>query len=317
MASAAAAVLPVIPTLAAAPERLDVTIRAREEAGPLPHVWDCVGSDRAAITLRKSWRQDIDRARAEIGTRRVRFHGILNDELGVLTRTPQHRTGTPNFKNVGEVYDGLVSRGLSPLVELSFMPSELASGPAGFGFYKGGITPPKSLEGWGRLIGEFATFLIDRYGLNAVADWPFEVWNEPDLPFFFTGKQADYFQIYKAAAIAIKQVSPRLKVGGPATSGAKWLPEFLSFCAAENAPVDFVSTHSYAGGMQDAKADPTTSINDVIPNAVRGARAQVNASRYPKLPLYLDEWSSDSPAMIAHTIASLIGEVQLMSHWVL
>src|SRR5438105_963230 len=139
---------PVLPVFAAGaparePERVSVTIRSREVIGPLPHIWEeCVGSDRAAITLRESWRQDIDLARAELGVKRVRFHGILNDELGVLTKTIQRGSGTANFRNVAEVYDGLVARGLSPLVELSFMPSELASGPRVFGFYKGNVTPP-------------------------------------------------------------------------------------------------------------------------------------------------------------------------------
>lgn len=306
------------PAFAALPaEPVSVRIRSREDVGPLPHIWSCVGSDRAAITLRESWRQDIDRARREIGVRQVRFHGILNDELGVLTRYPQHRSGTANFHNVAEVYDGLVDRGLSPFVELSFMPSELASGTAQFGFYKGNITPPKSFEAWGAFIGEFTRFIVGRYGIDTVAQWPIEVWNEPDLPFFFTGKQADYFQLYKHAAVAVKSVSPRLQVGGPVTSGAKWLPEFLDFCTSEKAPVDFVSTHSYAGEMGAKRDGPRMSVNDVIPAAIRGARQTISASRHPDLPLYVNEWSADSPAMIAHVLTQALGQAQMMSHWVL
>jgi xylan 1,4-beta-xylosidase len=302
----------------ATPESIAVRIRAKETTGPLDHIWNCVGSDRAAITMRESWRHDIDRAREEIGIKRVRFHGILNDELGVLTRYPQHRDGTANFRNVAEVYDGLVDRGLAPFVELGFMPSELASGSAQFGFYKGNITPPKSFEAWGAFIGEFTRFIVDRYGLGEVARWPIEVWNEPDLPFFFTGKQDDYFQLYKHAAVAIKGVSPRLQVGGPVSSGAKWIPGFLSFCASENAPVDFVSTHSYAGHMGGPKdSAPQMSVNDVIPTTIRGARQAIAASGRTALPLYINEWSADSPAMIAHVLTHVLGDAQMMSHWVL
>lgn len=306
------------PALAAeAVETIPVRLRSREEIGALPHIWSCVGSDRAAITLRESWRQDIDRARHEIGVKQVRFHGILNDELGVLTRYPQNRSGTANFRNVAEVYDGLVDRGLAPFVELGFMPSELASGSAQFGFYKGNITPPKSLDDWGKLIGDFTRFLVDRYGLDTVARWPIEVWNEPDLPFFFTGKQADYFQLYKHAAVAVKSVSPRLCVGGPVTSGAKWLPEFLAFCETENAPVDFISTHSYAGSVGHDQRAANRSVNDVIPETIKGARMSIDATRFAKLPLYVNEWSSDSPAMIVHVLKNVMGHAQLMSHWVL
>jgi xylan 1,4-beta-xylosidase len=321
-ASGAAAAASALPAAAQVPiETLAVTIRSREEIGPLPHIWEeCVGSDRAAITMRESWREDIERARTELGIKRVRFHGILNDELGVLTSTYQRSKARPaNFKNVAEVYDGLVERGLAPLVELSFMPKELASGPRTFGFYQGNITPPKSYEDWGAFVGDFGRFLVGRYGIEQVSRWPLEVWNEANLAFFWTGTQADYFQLYKTGAVALKDVSPRLQVGGPATSKTAWISEFLSFCKAENAPIDFVSTHVYAGDNQKETfgSDLRLSLNEVIPEAVRRARAKVRGSGFPKLPLYIDEWSSDSPAMIAHVLTNVLGETEMMSHWTL
>lgn len=318
----AVAAFPALAALAAQPlEEMAVTIRSREVTGPLPHIWEeCVGSDRAAITLRESWRRDMERAQSELGVKRVRFHGIFNDELGVMTKTIQRRSGTPNFRNVAEVYDGLVERKLAPFVELSFMPSELASGPRTFGFYNGNITPPASYEAWGAFIKDFTTFLVDRYGLAQVSKWPIEVWNEPNLTgIFWTGKQPDYFQLYKAAAVAVKSVHPSLQVGGPATSSTAWLPEFLSFCAQENAPVDFVSTHIYSGDDQRKLFGPDVKlpISQVAPEAIKRARQKVAASAFPKLPLYMNEWSSDSPALIAHVLSEVIGHTEMMSHWVL
>ncbi len=319
--SAATAAASALPCAAwAAPEMIAARVHAREVTAALPHIWEeCVGSDRAAITLRETWRQDIELARAELGIKRVRCHGILNDELAVKAKTWMNYRGTTNFRNVAEVYDGLVSRGLSPFVELSFMPGMLASGERTFGFYKGNVTPPKSLDDWATFIKDFATFLIGRYGLNTVRQWPFEVWNEPNLIPFFTGTQADYFQLYKATAVALKSVDAGLQVGGPATSATQWVPEFLSFCASENAPLDFVSTHIYPGDQQkpifgDA---PKLGINDVVPAAVKQARARVRASAFAKLPLYMNEWSADSPALIAHVLAHVLGETEMMSHWVL
>ncbi|MDE2442366.1 MAG: hypothetical protein KGP14_15220, partial [Betaproteobacteria bacterium] len=305
---------------AAASEDVSVNV-GRDVVGALPHIWEeCIGSDRAAITLRESWRDDIALARRELGIKRVRFHGIFNDELGVEARSLVNASGSINFRNVAEVYDGLISRGLEPAVELGFMPGMLASADRTFGFYKGNISPPKSSEDWGALIAEFARFLAGRYGIANVVRWPFEVWNEPNLQgVFWTGTQADYFQLYKAAAVALKGVDPRIRVGGPATSSTQWVPEFLSFCATENAPVDFVSSHIYAGDKQERLFGPDTrySINDVIPQAVKLARSRVRASQFPKLPLFMNEWSSDSPAMIAHVLAGVLGETEMMSHWVL
>jgi xylan 1,4-beta-xylosidase len=232
----------------ASPEVLPVSIHTRDETGLLPHVWEeCAGSDRAAITLRESWRQDLDRWKAEVGLKRVRFHGILNDELGVDTPTWLNAgKASPNFHDVFEVYDGLIAHGVSPFVELSFMPKALASGVRTFGFYNGNVTPPASMDAWGQFIQTFVRALADRYGIATVRQWPFEVWNEPNLVPFWTGTQADYFELYKTTAAAIKSVDAGLSVGGPSTASTAWIGEFLDYCTANNAPVDFISTHCYA-----------------------------------------------------------------------
>jgi xylan 1,4-beta-xylosidase len=147
----------------------------------------------------------------------------------------------------------------------------------------------------------------------------FEVWNEPDLAFFWTGKQQDYFDLYKATAVAIKSVDPMIAVGGPATSGGKWIGDFTAYCASSNAPLDFISTHAYAGGKHEELygKDATFSVNQVIPDTVRKVRETIDASAYKGKPIWLSEWSSDSPAMIAHVVSQCLPMVQAMSHWVL
>lgn len=294
-----------------------VEIDLRREMGALDHIWSrCAGSDRASATMRESWRHDLERFRVETGLERVRFHGIFNDDLGVW---PGGMNGKdPNFQNVDEVYDGVLARGVQPFVELSFMPKKLASGNTKLNFtYNANITPPASPQAWGDFIGVFVRHLIDRYGLSTVRQWYFEVWNEPNLSWFFSGTQADYFAMYKAAARAIKAVDPKLRVGGPSTAAAQWMPEFLGFCAQENLPVDFVSTHIYAGDDQKELFGEANKIphKDVIPAAMAKVRSQIDATRYKGAELWLSEWSSDSPAMIAHVISNCLPYCHAMSQW--
>ena len=216
-------------------------------------------------------------------------------------------TQTVNFQNVDEVYDGLVARGVSPLVELSFMPKRLASGERTFGFYAGNITPPTSNEAWASFIKSFVVHLVERYGIEAVRTWPFEVWNEPNLPFFWSGTQQNYFELYQATAVAIKSVDDGLRVGGPSTSSAEWVGELATFCEQNNAPLDFISTHAYAGDSQEKLfGSARYPQSDVIPQAMRRAREKIDATKFRGLPLWLTEWSSDSPAMIAHIIAGCL-----------
>ncbi len=296
-----------------------VEVDLGREVGGLDHIWQrCVGSDRAEITLRESWRKDAKRGREELGLERVRFHGVFDDELGVGAKPSFGRVSPDfNFQNVDAVYDGLMDLGLRPYVEMSFMPGKLASGTRVFGNYKANVTPPQSLPDWQDFVGQFARHLIERYGAAEVRQWNFEVWNEPNLASFWSGTQADYFEFYRATATALKGVDPALKVGGPSTSAVQWIPEFLAFCAQNNLPIDFVSTHVYAGDNQARIFGQAGKFgqNAVIPAAMAQVRAQIDASSFKGAELWLSEWSSDSPAMIAHVVTACLPYCHAMSQW--
>lgn len=297
---------------------IPVAVSLKSPEGKLEHIWSkCAGSDRAAVSLREQWRQDLKRFHDEAGVERVRFHGIFADELGVYAPSLVAPGKEPNWQNVDRVYDGLIELGVRPFVELSFMPKSLASGKASFGFYGANITPPTSLEEWSAFVAAFIRHLIDRYGFTEVSQWQFEVWNEPNLPFFWSGTQTGYFEFYKATALAVKAVSSKLSVGGPSTSAVQWIPEFLAYCETNNCPVDFVSTHVYAGDKQEKifGSAGLYSQNDVIPAAMAQVRKQIDGSKFAGAPLWLTEWASDSPAMIAHVIKGCLPYCSGMSHW--
>ncbi len=212
----------------------------------------CIGSGHAALAQRADYVRQLKTVHEELGIERVRFHGIFDDDMNVCVRLEDHlpimTTGSRkifDFYQVGRVYDNLLSAGVKPFVEISFMPSALASGKKTVFYYKGNVTLPKKTEQWQRFIKEFAEFLIARYGIDEVSTWYFEIWNEPDLSCFFKGTMKDYFRFYADTVSALKSVSEKLLVGGPATTAGKHITEFLEFCKRENVPVDFISTHQY------------------------------------------------------------------------
>ncbi|MBQ6268042.1 MAG: hypothetical protein IJK64_09785 [Clostridia bacterium] len=225
---------------------------------PFHHHWKfCVGSAHAAYALRHDYAKQLAQVHRELGIERVRFHGIFGDELHTLVRATQvlpfpfgRGYGEQSFRQCANVYDNILEAGMTPFAELSFVPKRLAKLPfaRGMFYYRPVVSLPRSTAQWQDYIARFVRFLIDRYGREEVARWYFEVWNEPDLPVvFFDGRQKDYFRLYQATAQAIKGVDGGIRVGGPATSGSKWIAEFLAFCRQNGAPVDFISTHQYAG----------------------------------------------------------------------
>jgi xylan 1,4-beta-xylosidase len=260
----------------------------------------------------------------------VRFHAIFLDDMGVYSEDDQGRP-VYNFSYVDQAYDGLLQNGVRPFVELSFMPYKLASKNAIHAFwYKQNVSPPKDWNKWDELIFQFTQHLVDRYGLEEVQNWYFEVWNEPNIDFWAgEPKQATYWELYDHSAAAVKRVSPRLRVGGPATAQAAWADAFIRHCVEKQIPVDFVSTHVYGND----RAQDVFGTNESIPRdrmvcrAVKKVHDQIKASALPQLPLLWSEFNAsyknepeitDSIYMgpwLADSIRQCDGLVDEMSYW--
>ena len=315
---------------AQAPAPQTIVIDANAPATPFPHFWEqTFGSGRAILSLRESYRNDLRAVHGITGFRYVRFHAILHDEVGVYNED-EHGNAVYNFNYVDQIYDGLLANGVRPLVEISFMPKKLAFNPDALHpfWYKQNVSPPKSQAKWDALLTAFAQHLVARYGIDEVSEWYFEMWNEPNIDFWDgVPKLESYLEIYAHTARALKAVSPRLRVGGPATAAAQWVPQFLAYAAKEHVPVDFVSSHGYA----DDTVKNLFGTDEVIPpddrvcRAVSMVRSQIDSSAMPHLPLFWTEWnvqgenqSRDTPFVgpgVAHTIRACDGKVAMMSFW--
>ena len=236
----------------------------------IPHKkhWQfCVGSGHALLALRTDYTKQLRFIHDTLGIERVRFHGIFDDDMRTYTDLSMQMPlpGAQafeeyNFNACGVAYDNVLDAGMKPFVELSFMPKNLMiqddRPKEGSFFYKPYIVPPDDHTAWKRYIQTFLRFLIHRYGVEEVRSWYFEVWNEPDLPgAFWNGSRDEYFRLYETTVRAIKEIDSQIPVGGPATSNSKWVRSFLDFCEENHVPVDFVSTHQYAG-------DPLGGVED-------------------------------------------------------
>ncbi len=220
-----------------AQERIEIDANAATT--PFPHFWEQMfGSGRAALALRDSYRSDLVAVKQITDFRYVRFHAILHDELGVYNED-EHGNPVYNFAYINQIYDGLLARGVRPVVEISFMPKKLAFNPDALHpfWYKPNVSPPKSYEKWDGLITAFARNLVERYGIDEVSQWYFEVWNEPNIDFWGgVPNQRSYFELYDHTARDLKVVSPRLRVGGPATAAAQWVDAFLKHTTRQQSP---------------------------------------------------------------------------------
>ena len=308
-----------------------VSADLQQTAGPLDTMFKrCVGAGRANEGLRADWQRQLSYVHRECGFEYIRMHGLFTDDMGVY----RENNGKPeyNWQYIDELYDFLHRIGMKPFVELGFMPNALASGSKTIFWWRGNVTPPKDINKWAGFIRAFVEHEKERYGDAEVRTWYFEVWNEPNLSGFWAGTQQQYFDLYAATARAIKSVSADYKVGGPATAGCAWVPEFIHFCDTNHAPVDFISTHTYGveSGFLDEHGDTGTVLSQ-NPNSIFGdvqrVRQQIADSAMPNLELHFTEWSASytpadpihdsyhSAAYILDKLKKSRDAAQSMSYW--
>jgi len=302
-----------------------------KSTGPVDRFFDLsVGSDFPGTLIRDDSQAQLKTAVDELGFRYIRFHAIFHDVLGTV-RVENGKT-VYDWTKIDQLYDDLLARHIKPFVELGFTPKALATSGNSIFYWQGNTSHPKP-EGWQDLIQAFIHHIEDRYGKDEVRSWFFEVWNEPNLSGFWEGAdQKAYFDLYDLTAKTIKAIDPQLRVGGPSTAGAAWVPEFLAHVKQSGAGVDFVTTHTYGvdGGFLDEEGKSDTKLSP-SPNAivgdVRRVRQEIAASAYPGLPLYFTEWSTSytprdfvhdsyiSAAYILEKLKASQGLLEGMSYW--
>ena len=266
---------------------------------PFRHPWrKLITVGRAYDLIRADLLDHLSWLQREIGYDYIRFHASFHDDMKVVTRAAD---GSLRFHwhHIDKVYDALLARGLKPFIELNPMPAALASGPDTMFYYKMNITPPKLWSEWAQLIDAFARHLLERYGQAEVRTWYFEVWNEPNLGGFWSGTKEDYFKLYETSARALTAVDPSLRIGGPATSKANWVAEFIAYCHTRSIPLDYVSTHLYPQDEQVAYPDRHDSphpIGEFFADTVRSVQDVVAASPLPDLPIWWSEWNTQAAA---------------------
>lgn len=308
------------------------TIDVKSKTEPFTHYWSVgVGAGRANEGLRAGWLEHLDLVKKHCGFQYVRMHGLFHDDMFVYFQKPDGKV-IYNWQYIDELYDRMLALGVKPFIELGFFPKDMAAPDSKTQmWWKGYVSVDRNNFGkWHDLINAFTQHLVDRYGINEVLTWYFEVWNEPNLTGmggFFHGTKSDYFRLYKEAANAIKSVDKRLKVGGPATSNfiadhrhdgeimnhsksvfyaqdeinkqqwkGVWIEEFLAYCEKEQLPVDFLSTHpyptDYALDPESGRSKDAIRYVHSLKDDINWLRHQLAKSKYPNAEIHLTEWST-------------------------
>ena len=262
-------------------------------------IWNFgVNTCHAKLWERKDFVSHLAREHRDLGFRYIRCHGILNDDMGIV-----REDGSFRFDGPFKMLDAVLNAGCLPFIELSSMPSRLASGTKSICYYKFMTDPPQDWDRWFSLIREFVHALTERYGRDSVKQWYFEVWNEPDIS-FWSGTQEEYFKLYDLSRKAVKSICRDYRVGGPATSKTAWIPEFCNHVSKPSADdpengirCDFISTHAYpsdAAFLDGADGTVLLENASIMRTLFAKARNTIDTILSPEIPLICGEWNSSA-----------------------
>lgn len=223
------------------------------EAEPFPHTWQLLASIGSAADILAAENQTMLRElQREIGFRYILFHGLLDDDMMVYG---ENAAGEPeiNFGYVDMAFDFLLSIGLAPFVELSYMPRMLARQDARFvNAGRGCISLPKDMERWELLTEHLVRHLDLRYGPRTVASWPFTLWNLPDSgeAVYGLGSAEAYFDFYLHTYRAVRRCNPAIRFCGPSclteTAETGSFPgDFLRLCREHDCMPELLRYHFY------------------------------------------------------------------------
>ncbi len=256
-----------------------ITVDASDSPRGNPPFWsEMVGTGTARLSLRGDLQTHFKIGNRELGMKRVRGHGILNDDMEVY-----QGPGNYNWEKFDTVLAGYAAAGMRPGMELSFMPKALARNG-------NDRDPPSDYGTYSDFIQAVVQRAVELYGADDVAQWYWEVWNEPNYEGFWTGSMDDYFQMYDAAVAGATAALPNVFIGGPVTTqgSTSQMTSFLQHMQQSGSRVSFLASHAYPGGSGDsANATFGREDNDGRVGVLRNAGFSI-----AEMPSLNTEWNS-------------------------
>ncbi len=313
----------VIPPQAAASNEPTVTVTAdlSQTTGAFRPIYSWFGYDEANYTTTALGGQllgelhDLSPATVHIRVHHLLTSGDGKAELKFSSTNvySEDAEGRPvyDFKILDGIFDAYKAAGVEPLVELGFMPKDLAADlpnrhePYEVHFPQSTISgasnnPPKDYAKWRDLARAVTAHLVERYGRAAVEQWHFEVWNEPDIDYWHASRE-DYFRLYDFAVAGVRAALPTSRVGGPATTGPAnqhafdYLKAFLDHVAngrsaatGGKVPLDFISFH-VKGHPTIKNGQVTMGLSHELADADRGFALIAQYPEFHRLPVILSE----------------------------
>jgi xylan 1,4-beta-xylosidase len=324
LAGVAIVTAPAAPTARAKAQadRVSIEVDTAAPLGPMAPIWAWFGYDEPNYTYTANGKKLLSAlADASPVPVFVRTHNLLTTGDG----TPALKWGSTNaytevdgrprydWTIVDRIFDTYLERRMKPFVQLGFMPEALSSRPQPYrhfwkpgdnynDIYTGWSYPPNDYAKWGELAYQLTRHLVQKYGRREVESWWFEVWNEPDIP-YWRGTPQEYMKLYDFAADGVKRALPTARIGGPEVTGPngartqQFLRDFLEHClrgtnfatGKTGSPLDLITFHAKGAPQVQKEGHVRMSVSNQLRAIDNGFRIVASFPELKHLPIVIGE----------------------------
>ncbi len=276
---------------------MKIICNTKEKLKPVRPLWSFgINTCHAPLWLREDLPSHALKGQRECGFKYVRFHNIISPNTGVYSEDGNGNLAL-DFTKIDKIFDKVLECGLLPFLEIGYCPVELSTDKRiHVNYYHAELSAPSSYPKWNELIYRMTMHFIERYGLECIRQWYFEVWNEPDLNIGLE----DYLELYKNTVLSVRKADNSLIVGGPATSKCLWIDKFIDYVEKNNVPCDFISTHAYPSDLaflDSDYGDVTLQNSNVMYELYNHTKQLIDNSSLKGVPLIMGEWNSSAGPM--------------------
>lgn len=264
----------------------------------------------------------------EIGFSYVRIYNIFMKDMYYENISGDNKY---NFSRIDRGLDFLVEHNLKPYIELSFKPTDVnytINSSVG-DRYNEIIFHDR--ESYVEVMQAFSSHIANRYGVNEIENWYFELWKDDRLNML--DAKGWYFDCFEIGYHALKKISSKIKVGGAGFALGYDRYQYsilIKNWKTRNVRPDFISVYSYSYLLlqQDGVYFGKRSLdNSFVKNQLELFKDVLKAEDFMPDELHITEWNftisnrnciNDSCAQgayIVKTCIESIGEADMMGYW--
>lgn len=249
----------------------------------------------ASDLLKSAVQEHLLELKKKLKFKYAKFWGIFHSDMyvGMI-----YQNGEYNFDNVDRVLDFFVNNGIKPYIELTPKP-KIIHRKIGEPVMKEDMNYLfTNLEKCEAIIEHFISHQIERYGVDEVESWYFEMWNSNQNNIDIEYIEKIYFKVFNSISTMIKKYAPNVKIGGAGFAidyGEKKFSELIEIWSSQDIKPDFISFHMYPYilGRENVENYGKSSYDkSYLINKIKEAKEILKEHNMDNIALHVSEWNS-------------------------